>query len=394
MQIYIELPEDVKRIIKVFNKNGYEAYAVGGCIRDSIINRDVNDWDITTNAKPEIIMSLFEKTIPTGLKHGTITVIINNKQYEVTTYRIEGEYLDNRHPSSVKFVNKIKLDLARRDFTINAMAYSGDNFVDYYEGISDLNNKIIRTVKDPYKRFSEDALRMMRAVRFATQLGFTIEDETRMAIINLADNIKNVSIERITDEFNKIILADIRGVVELKKLGILNVFLPELDKILGENFKKIIEINNVERKLEVRLACLSCLDEGLSNIFKYMKYDKSTLKFIDFCIENINNEINDKYEIKRILNRSSIKMFNEYIKVKQFIDGNMHKKLTIFVNEIQDKDECYSLKQLKISGNDLINLGISGKHIGIILNRLLDEVMKDELNNDKTVLINYAKLLI
>lgn len=394
MEINIKLPDDVKRIIQVFNNNGYEAYAVGGCIRDSLLNREVNDWDITTNAEPEITMSLFDKTLPIGIKHGTVTVIINTNFYEVTTYRIEGEYLDNRHPSSVKFVNKIKLDLARRDFTINAMAYSGKEFVDYYEGIFDLNNKIIRTVGDPYKRFSEDALRMMRAVRFSAQLNFIIEEKTKKAIMYLSNNIKDVSIERIRDEFNKIIMADINGTFKLKDLGLLCHFVPKLDKILSKNPKKVIMINEVDKNLEVRLACLSCLDKDGENIFRSMKYDKNTMRFIDFCIDNISNTINNKYDIKRILNISSINIFNKFIKVKQFFDGNINNELINYINEIQDKDECYSLKQLNISGKDLIALGVSGKHIGIILNQLLDKVMRDELVNDKDQLISYAKLII
>lgn len=170
MNYNLTMPSDVKYIINVLVKNGYEGYMVGGCVRDLIINREPNDYDITTNAKPETVVGLFDNVILTGLKHGTVTVVINNTKYEVTTYREDGEYKDNRRPESVKFVGDIKKDLSRRDFTINAMAYNQENgLVDYFNGVSDLQNGIIRTVGDPEKRFDEDSLRMLRAVRFAVQ---------------------------------------------------------------------------------------------------------------------------------------------------------------------------------------------------------------------------------
>ena len=166
MNIKIELPEEVKLVFSKLKENGFEGYAVGGCIRDSILKREINDWDITTNAKPEDVIAIFDKTIPTGIKHGTITVMINQKAYEVTTYRIDGEYLDGRHPEAVQFVDNLKEDLNRRDFTINALAYNEeDGIKDYFEGIEDLKNGIIRAVGDPKKRFEEDALRMMRCIR-------------------------------------------------------------------------------------------------------------------------------------------------------------------------------------------------------------------------------------
>ena len=196
--ININLPEDVKKIIRTIEENGFEAYAVGGCVRDSILGREPDDWDITTSARPEQVKSFFKKTIDTGIKHGTVTVMINHVGYEVTTYRIDGEYKDGRHPESVEFSAKLVDDLKRRDFTINAMAYNESHgFVDEFNGISDLNNKVIRCVGDSVERFSEDALRMMRAIRFSAQLGFEIEQSTYNAIVKLAPSIKQVSMERV-----------------------------------------------------------------------------------------------------------------------------------------------------------------------------------------------------
>ena len=189
MEFKIELPKNVKFIIDKFKENGFESYAVGGCVRDSLINRKVNDWDITTNAKPEDTINIFEKTVPTGIKHGTVTVILDKENFEVTTYRIDGEYKDGRHPEEVQFVSELKEDLSRRDFTINAMAYNEENgLIDYFKGLEDLDNKIIRAVGNADKRFEEDALRMLRAIRFAAQLGFEIEESTK----NFGSMKKNV----------------------------------------------------------------------------------------------------------------------------------------------------------------------------------------------------------
>ena len=209
MNYKINISSSAKKVLKILKNNGFEGFVVGGCVRDSLLKKEPMDWDITTNALPEEIISIFDKTIPTGLKHGTITVIVDNEPFEVTTYRIDGDYIDNRRPSKVQFVRNIKEDLSRRDFTINAMAYNDEvGLIDFYNGIDDLNNKIIRSVGEAEKRFSEDALRMMRAVRFAAQLNFEIEEKTKKAIVILSNNLKNVSIERIRVEFDKLILAD------------------------------------------------------------------------------------------------------------------------------------------------------------------------------------------
>ena len=227
----IKLPETTEYIIEKIEKNGFEAFAVGGCIRDSLLGRVPNDWDIATSAKPEDIMNIFENTVETGIEHGTVTVVIDKEPYEVTTYRIDGDYTDGRHPDSVEFTENIEEDLSRRDFTINAMAYNNSTgLVDVFGGRDDLENKVIRCVGDPRKRFEEDALRMMRGIRFSAQLGFSIENDTFKAIEEMSDLISAVSIERINVEFTKTLMSDTKKIMIYHESGILKNILPELYK--------------------------------------------------------------------------------------------------------------------------------------------------------------------
>lgn len=228
------LPKDVSYIINKLEEAGYEAYAVGGCIRDTLLNRQPLDWDITTSAKPSFIKSCFKRTIDTGIQHGTVTVMLKDTGYEVTTYRIDGEYEDGRHPKSVEFTGSLRLDLERRDFTVNAMAYNDKvGLVDEFGGIKDLKDGIIRCVGDAESRFNEDALRMLRAVRFSGQLGFDIEKKTKTAIIKMAKALEKISAERIRTELNKLLISNNPGKIrEAYKTGMTKVFLPELDKMM------------------------------------------------------------------------------------------------------------------------------------------------------------------
>ncbi len=232
--IQMELPKDVADIIHTLEKAGYEAYAVGGCVRDRILGREPQDWDITTSAKPEQIKRLFPKTIDTGIQHGTVTVLRNRMGYEVTTYRIDGEYEDNRHPSSVEFTDNLALDLERRDFTMNAMAYNdGRGLVDEFQGLEDLEAGVIRCVGNPGDRFDEDALRMLRAVRFSGQLCFSMEENTRQAAEERVAHLKQISAERIRVELTKLLVArDAGRIRDAYRMGMTKVFLPELDDMM------------------------------------------------------------------------------------------------------------------------------------------------------------------
>lgn len=441
MNILINLHEKVEYIFDVL-KNGFEAFAVGGSIRDSILGLKCHDWDITTNAKPDDIISLFDKTIKTGLKHGTVTVMLDNEAFEVTTYRLDGEYLDGRHPLKVYFTENLKEDLSRRDFTINALAYNNDEGLkDYFNGIYDLNNKIIKCVGEPRKRFDEDALRMMRAVRFASQLGFSIETNTEEAISICRDNLKKVSIERIRDEFDKMALLDSKYINDLIKYGLLQSFVIELcncKDVDQQNPHHVFDVlthilkatNNIEPKLHLRLAmlyhdigkpkCKTIDEKGIGhfhgheqvsadmslNILKRMKYDNNTIEKVYLLIKYHDMNIEKSKTIKKVLNQIGENLFTDLLKVKEADllaqNPKFHKegleKLAIInqkFNQIIKNNECFKIKDLAIDGNVLKNIGVSeGKKIGEILKILLEEVIEKPSLNNKENLLELAKKYI
>ena len=286
----IQLPEDVKKIIEIIEKAGYEAYAVGGCVRDSLLLRNPNDWDITTSAKPEKVKELFKKTIDTGIEHGTVTVMMHHVGYEVTTYRIDGEYEDARHPKNVTFTSNLIEDLKRRDFTINAMAYNDrSGIVDAFDGISDLEKGIIRAVGNPRERFDEDALRMMRAVRFSAQLGYSIEEDTKKAIQELSINLQKISAERIQVELVKLVSSDHpEKMRDLYETGITAVILPEFDKAMvtaqnnphhcytvGEHIIQSMAASDADKNIRLAMlyhdigkpACLTTDEKGIDHFY-------------------------------------------------------------------------------------------------------------------------------
>lgn len=279
----IVLPKNVSTIINSLKEHGYDAYAVGGCVRDSILGRIPNDWDITTSAKPAEVKTIFGRTVDTGIQHGTVTVIIDKTGYEVTTYRIDGEYTDNRHPENVTFTDDLKEDLRRRDFTINAMAYNDEEgLIDIFGGREDIHNRLIRAVGNPLERFEEDALRIMRAVRFAGQLGYEIEKETFVAGSKLVNNLKNISAERIQVELVKLITSDNPYLIRVAyEMGITNVIMPEFDLMMdtaqntphhmytvGEHTIKTLE--NIKRMDKSIITDGSCIEYN-PDYFKYLR---------------------------------------------------------------------------------------------------------------------------
>jgi len=440
--IKILIPSRVQFIIHELERNGFEGYVVGGCVRDSILKGEINDWDITTNAKPENIIEIFNHTIPTGIKHGTITVLIDEEAFEVTTYRIDGEYIDNRHPSEVTFVSNIKEDLSRRDFTINAMAYSEKNgLIDFFNGLEDLDKQVVRAVGDPLKRFNEDALRMMRAIRFASQLDFKIDDDTSKAILVLSENINSVSIERIRDEFNKIIFSNVWYIKELINLGLLKEFLPELIECQGvdqQNIHHIFDVlthiltsvNNIGKDLNLRLTmvfhdickpdCKTVDEKGVGHfygheeasfiksfgILKRMKYDNDTINRVTTLIKYHDRNINSRKSIRKLLNIMGEELFRDLLKVKAadlsaqnpiYHDEGYNKLIIIEekFKEILARKECFTIKDLEIDGRDLIEIGFNqSSDIGKTLNLLLEKVMEDPSINKKNLLITIAKSFI
>ncbi|MBN1035335.1 CCA tRNA nucleotidyltransferase [Clostridium botulinum] len=427
MNFNINIPNDVRFILETLKNNGHEAYIVGGCVRDSILNNIPKDWDITTKARPEEVVKLFNKVILTGVKHGTVTVLINSEGYEVTTYRMDGKYEDSRHPKQVKFVSNLKEDLARRDFTINAMAYNKeDGLIDYFEGVSDLKKKVIKTVGNSEKRFSEDALRMLRAIRFSSQLDFSISNETLNSIKNLRYNIKNISKERIREEFNKILLSSTKGIDILIETGLIEHIFPEIIKFC--DFKAdnmyyndnlyahtVRAIEEIESSLHLKLTMLFYNLIKINNedieytilqvkeFLKEFKYDNNTVNKVTTLILYMNNDLNTKLEIKQILKLINLDLFEDLLKVKEaeilsqnplYKEERLSHLLSIRENlkEILLNKECFNLKDLSINGKDLINLGLEkGKNIGEMLNELLELVMNNPDLNDKEILIDIVK---
>ena len=437
----ISLPKDVEYIINTLQRAGYEAYAVGGCVRDTILNREPDDWDITTSAKPMEIKRLFPVTIDTGLQHGTVTVLKNHVGYEVTTYRIDGEYADNRHPKEVIFTANLKEDLLRRDFTINAMAYNHEEgIIDEYGGLDDIRDGIIRCVGNPYDRFSEDALRIMRAVRFSAQLGYRIEEETSKAIIKLSPNLASISAERINTELTKLLLSPNPDYLrDAYRLGITGVVLPELDRCMeceqvnphhcysvGEHTLHSLKIVPDDKVLRYTMLfhdfgkpdTQSVGEDGrmhfyghpavsermASDIMHRLKFDNDTMNAVKLLCKNHDLEITeDNKHVRRAMNKLGTDNFGKLLMVKRAdcmaqSDYKREEKLasldnlTSIYNEIVNAGECVCMKDLAVCGRDLIDLGIKpGPAMGAILDELLNKVIDDPALNDREVLLEIVK---
>lgn len=396
------LNNDAKELISIIKNNGYQAYAVGGCVRDALMNRECGDFDITTSALPNELEDVLDryniKYIETGLKHGTVTAIYNSVPYEITTFRSDGEYRDNRHPDSVTFEKDVKLDLARRDFTINAIAYNDeDGFVDCFDGINDINNKIVRCVGDAQLRFNEDALRIMRAVRFASVLCCNIEQETKEAMFNNKHLLKNVASERIYKELIKLLLGDNVENVLIEYREILEEVIPEL-KCIGDYSNAVKSIGFIEKKDYMRLTSLLLpfdIDES-QRVLKHLKvsndvYNKVTtlIKIHDETI--LPNKSNIKYWLRTI----GIDLTYDFINLKKALNLNLDNKAfeqtKALIDEIIANNEPYLISHLMINGNDLLDLGFEGKSIANELGNLIQLVSTNPEYNEKRKLIEQAK---
>lgn len=430
--MHIKIPDKVKFIIDTFYENNYEAFMVGGCIRDSLLSKEPKDYDIATSALPNITESLFEKTIPTGIKHGTITVLLDKEPFEVTTYRIEGEYKDNRRPDEISFVTNIKDDLSRRDFTINAFAYnSKEGLKDYFNGLEDLQNKIIRTVGDSNKRFNEDALRMMRAIRFASQLDFNIEKSTLDGIKKNKNLLKNISSERIRDELCKLLLSDNprKGLNLLKDCGVLDVIIPELTSLIGFNHKTkdynedlfdhtLSVVENTPNDLILRLSALfhdigkpkvndNISEDITRKILTRLHFDNKTIKSVCILIKEYMNVLGNStdIDIKRFINRTSKENIYSLLEFqKAHILSLKNSDLDLYelnnmknkIDNIINSNIPLSIKDLNIDGSILtkeLNLK-PGKVIGETLNYLLEVVLNNPNLNNETILLEKAKTFI
>ena len=381
----MQLPEQVKFIISELNKNGYEGYIVGGCVRDYLMGIPPHDYDITTSALPEEVKAIFPHTVDTGIEHGTVTVIIDKIGYELTTYRIDGEYKDNRHPEQVIFTDKLAGDLSRRDFTVNAIAYNDQRgYVDMFGGMEDIKKAIIKGVGEPSKRFQEDALRMMRALRFSAQLNFSIEENTMLALKENAQLIKNISIERIREEFFKLIISDHNERLDLLyESGMLPYFLPELKKIIEDNSISYTTINTLSKDICVRLAYVfHTLDsDNVKKILHNFRTDNKTNKITSQLVKYIDFEITDKYSLRKLISILGENTEHE-IEIMGAVKGIDTSKAKEMYSEIILAGDCCNLKSLAINGNDLKELGIDhGKEVGEYLAKALDFVLKNPHNN-------------
>lgn len=380
-------------IMKKLNRNGFESYVVGGAVRDMVMGLSPNDIDITTSATPEEVISLFPKTYPSGIEFGTVTVVIEDEEFEVTTFRTDGEYLDGRRPKVVTFGKNLEEDLSRRDFTINAMAMDVDgNITDPFGGLHDIKGKIVRCVGNPEKRFSEDALRMMRAIRFASRYGFTIEENTFNSIKKFAPTIKKVSLERINQEFTKILLSKNPelGVELLHETGLFDFIFPDISfDDIKENIKNI---DKVAANLELRLSTmfLGFNSEVVKKILKTLKFTNITIKNVVVLIKGYGElkTSNNILKVMNIVGKENIFTFLEIIKA---IDKEQFKELNMKANEAIKNNYPTTLKDLAIDGKDLIMAGVKqGKEVGMILNLLLDFVLENPESNNKDILLDLA----
>lgn len=439
--MFIELPGKVKDIITAIEDAGYEAYAVGGCIRDSVLGRIPDDWDIATSAKPDKIKELFKRTVDTGIKHGTVTVLMDKEAFEVTTYRIDGEYEDSRHPKAVTFTSDIVEDLKRRDFTVNAMAYNDSRgLVDVFGGIEDIRKKVIRCVGDPRERFFEDALRIMRAVRFSAQLGYTIDGETKEAIEEMAENLQNISAERIRTELIKLLISPHPDYLRTcYETGITKVILPEFDRCMETPQKNphhiysvgehtLRSLQGVEADKVLRLTMLfhdmgkpetkTTDNKGVDHFYNHeaagesiaklvlrrLKFDNDTVDKVSKLVYYHDHDMptsaggirravhkigEDIFPYLFSVNRADIHAQSSYLredKLKTLAEAEEIYK------QVLEAQECVSLKTLAVTGKDLMDEGMApGREMGEVLQRLLEAVLEDPALNTKEELLKYAR---
>jgi len=419
---------------------GYEAYCVGGCVRDLLMGQTPEDWDIASSALPEEICSVFEefKLILTGIKHGTVTVLIDDKLLEITTYRIDGNYPDNRHPENVEFTRSLEQDLARRDFTMNAIALSsGGEIIDCFNGRADIKNRVIRCVGDPAERFREDALRILRALRFSAVLGFAIDEVTSQAIFSEAHRLSYISAERIRTELTKLLCGANVGAV-LRKYGeVIAVIIPEIAETFGFNQHNrhhcydvwehtITVIENTPPQPILRWTAFFHdsgkpgafkLDENGEGHFKghgkisreiadavtqRLKFDNSSRERILTLVEKHDVRMEpDKVFIKRKLSKLGAEAYEQLLAIQladnkgkspsYFFEQKRITEVQRLTKEIVEGKECYSLKDLAVNGNDILKLGIKGKTVGDILETLLDTVISGEQPNEREALIGYLR---
>ncbi len=394
------LPSYVRKALRALNDAGYEAYVVGGAVRSWLLGTEIHDYDITTSALPEEMEQVFheQKIVETGIKHGTITVLFGRKPVEITTYRTETGYQDHRHPDQVSFTRSLKEDCARRDFTINALCYGlKDGLIDFYGGREDLQNFLIRTVGDPEQRFEEDALRVLRALRFAAQLGFEIEPETREALKKHFPDIHYVSIERISSELDKIMAAPYaRSVLHDYLPQFLQLF-PELQEYDDSTWNAVMEsISRSPSDSVIRMALL--MDplkdpERADSVLVRLKFSNDYRDQIRSLLRCSDMPVKTRIDLRWLLSRLTVS-FDTYLSFRCARDPSLDRKAlsSMYASMVRDHD-CFSIKQLEVNGRDMQTLGLRGEAISIGLNTLLKEVIEDEIPNEKAALMERLREL-
>ena len=380
------IPPEIQFIIDTLNKNGFEAYLVGGCVRDMLMDIPPHDYDITTSAPPEAILTLFEKTVPTGIKHGTVTVINGGIAAEVTTYRSDGDYADHRRPQSVTFVKSLKEDLARRDFTVNAIAYNKTKGVkDFFGGIKDINNKILRAVGEPEKRFREDALRILRLFRFASVLEFTPEKETLNAALKCAPLLESISAERISSELRKAINgkkpAALKPLTDIKGLEFIGIKAPDYSKIIPLQGEGLALFGFLYSSTDNLISAL----EFLKPSNKEKKLYQNILTLLSLPLSQ------SKAEIKEMLFKTDPCSVEKYLYFKNSYFGTDTQNAFNMLREITENGEPYRISDLKIGGKNLINMGVSGEKIGETLEYLRGLVVRNPEQNRKSILLQKSE---
>lgn len=383
-----KIPAKIEYVIDCLTKNGYEAYIVGGCVRDMLLGKVPYDFDITTSAKPEEVISLFEKTVPTGIKHGTVTVIVEKEGIEVTTFRSEAGYSDSRHPESVSFITSLEEDLSRRDFTVNAIAYNTScGIKDYFGGIKDLGNHILKTVGDPLKRFSEDALRILRLFRFSATLGFDIEDKTLDAAIKLTSGLKNISRERIAVELKKAVCGEnseaLMPLIDSGGLSFLNI----------EHNPNFYAIKKCRHNPNLAFfAFLYLSDSNVISVLDELKSSNSLKRYCDTLLKLLSAPTpRTKADIKELLKISDTQIFDDFLLFKSSAFKEDTSLLKEYLKEIKANNEPYLISHLCMNGEELKLLGISGKKIGATLEKLRKQAVIDPRINTKENLTKYIK---
>ena len=404
----MKIPKNPDFIIRRLQDAGYEAYAVGGCIRDSLLGIVPHDWDICTSAKPAEIKACFAdcSTVDIGIQHGTVAVILDRQPYEVTTYRIDGEYKDNRHPESVTFTSNLREDLARRDFTVNAIAYNEESGIaDFYGGESDLNKRLIRCVGNPDERFREDALRILRALRFASCYSFAIERNTAAAVHRNARLLRNIASERIQAELVRLLCGD--GAEEILNgfRDVFAVFIPELAETFDFDQKNKHHCYDVFHHITHSVGLIESDPIDIArNALSRLRFPSETIETCVTLIIYHDVRFNGTVpQVKRVLNKLGDENMRRLFKVQyadtlsqsEYMREEKLRKIDTAkaqFEQVMARQECFSLRQLAVNGRDLIAAGITdGREIGRVLAFLLDSVIDEALPNEKAALLSAAK---